>query len=439
MTLDTDQPSAGNITTGRSWRDLPQSPPEVDEPGAIPDLAMSAPTATATQLVEPPAGTTTVEIPPSSPDQVPVQPRPASPPPDKPRGFMERWGWALGAGGVLALLIALFAWAPWDDDPNEAALAGVDEPIADVAASLLPSVVQIERAGMVGSGFAYADGRVLTAAHVVAGATEVTVRTSDGRELTGTVLGGDSEADVAVVAVDDEIPAAPLSLEDPVRVGQVAIAIGSPLGFDQSVTSGIVSAVDRELDVPGGGHLENLIQTDAPINQGNSGGPLADQDGRVIGVNVAIASFSGGSDGLGFAVAIDEAVAIADQFSTDDPQPESLDPGSTVPGLDDFGGAVPPELRDLLDQFLQDPQSIQPDDLAPLMDDFLDQFGDDLGGSEFLDDPQLRDLLDELLQDPGAVGPEDLAPLLDDFLLGDEVDPMLENLLDQLYDNLLGE
>jgi hypothetical protein len=159
----------------------------------------------------------------------------------------------------------------------------------------------------------------------------------------------------------------------------------------------------------------------------------------VIGVNVAIASFSGGSDGLGFAVAIDEAVAIADRFSTDDPQPESLDPGAALPGLDDFGGAVPPELRDLLDQFLQDPESIQPEDLGPLMDDFLDQFGDDLGGSEFLDDPELRDMLDELLQDPGAVGPEDLAPLLDDFLLGDEVDPMLEDLLDLLYDNLLGE
>ena len=438
MTLDTDQPSAGTITTGRSWRDLPQSPPEVDELGAIPDLATSAPTAAATQLVEPPAGTTTVEIPPSEPSQVPVQPRPTPPPPDKPRGFVQRWGWALAAGGVLALVIALFAWAPWDD-PSNAALAGVDEPIADVAASLLPSVVQIERAGMVGSGFAYADGRVLTAAHVVAGAREVTVRTSDGRELTGTVLGGDSEADVAVVAVDDEIPAAPLSLEEPVRVGQVAIAIGSPLGFDQSVTSGIVSAVDRELTVPGGGRLENLIQTDAPINQGNSGGPLADQDGRVIGVNVAIASFSGGSDGLGFAVAIEEAVAIADQFSTDDPQPESLDPGSASPGLDDFGGAVPPELRDLLDQFLQDPESIQPEDLAPLMDDLLDQFGDQFGGSELLEDPELRDMLDELLQDPGAVAPEDLAPLLDDFLLGDEVDPMVEDLLDLLYDNLLGE
>ena len=73
------------------------------------------------------------------------------------------------------------------------------------------------------------------------------------------------------------------------------------------------------------------------------------------------------------------------------------------------------------------------------MDDFLDQFGDDFGGSGLLEDPELQELLDELLQEPGAVGPEDLAPLLDDFLLGDEVDPMLEDLLDLLYDNMLGD
>ena len=86
------------------------------------------------------------------------------------------------------------------------------------------------------------------------------------------------------------------------------------MGFEQSVTSGIVSAVDRELQV-GGTLLDGLIQTDAPINQGNSGGPLADRQGRVIGVNVAIASASGGSDGLGFAVGIDKAVEIATRFT----------------------------------------------------------------------------------------------------------------------------
>ncbi|CAN5313594.1 MAG: S1C family serine protease [Acidimicrobiia bacterium] len=437
MTLDTDKP----IATGRSWRDLPQTPPEVDDPGSVPEMAIPQAPPTTTHPVEgaTPTGTTTVELPPTAPTSpvaAPPRPWPPATPPAPGRRGIDQWGWVLGILGAIALVGALFAWAPWDDDARAAlaGLEGVDEPIADVAASLLPSVVQIERAGMVGSGFVYAERRILTAAHVVAGAREVTVRTSDGREINGTVLGGDSVADVAVVAVDADLPVAPLSLDDPVRVGQLAIAIGSPLGFEQSVTSGIVSAVDRDLDIPGGGRLENLIQTDAPINQGNSGGPLADREGRVIGVNVAIASFSGGSDGLGFAVAIEGAVAIADRFSADQPQPESLDPGSSLPGFDD-PGLIPPELRGLLDQLLDDPGSIQPDDLAPLLDDFLDGFG----GESPLADPELRDLFDRFMQDPGGFGPEDLLPLLDDFIIGDgQMDPMLEDLLGLLYDNLLG-
>ncbi|MDQ3781309.1 MAG: trypsin-like peptidase domain-containing protein [Actinomycetota bacterium] len=443
MTLDTDHPApAQRIATGRSWRDLPQTPPEVDEPGAVPDLAVAAVPPTTTRQVPVVTAPVTVELPPTPVHPVTAPPSPWSPgaplpSPVRRRPGFDRWGWVLGIIGALALLAALFAWSPWEGDPGLAVpgLAGIDEPIADVAAALLPSVVQIERDGMVGSGFAYADGgRILTAAHVVAGAREVTVRTSDGRELTGVVLGGDPVADVAVVEVDGDIPAAPLSLEDPVRVGQLAIAIGSPLGFQQSVTSGIVSAVDRDLDVPGG-RLEDLIQTDAPINQGNSGGPLADREGRVIGVNVAIASFSGGSDGLGFAVAIDEAVAIAEPFTADQPQPDSLDPESTLPGLGN-PGVIPPGLRDLLDQLLDDPSSIQPDDLAPLLDDFLGEPGED--GP--LTDPELRSLLDRFLEDPQGLSPGDLLPLLDDFLAGDgELDPMLEDLLGLLYDNLLGE
>ncbi len=107
---------------------------------------------------------------------------------------------------------------------------------------------------------------------------------------------------------------APLALGSDVRVGQLAVAIGSPLGFRQTVTSGVVSAEDRSLRL-GRSAIDNLLQTDASINSGNSGGPLADRHGRIIGLNIAIATRSGGSDGLGFAVPIELAIDIAEGFT----------------------------------------------------------------------------------------------------------------------------
>lgn len=187
-----------------------------------------------------------------------------------------------------------------------------DEPVADVAEALLPSIVQIETSAGLGSGVIYdSNGLILTAAHVVDGFRNVTVRLADGDKLPGEVLGTDANDDIAVVRVDrNGLPAAPLALGEKPRVGQLAIALGSPWGLDSTVTAGVVSAVDRPLR-DSRGIVRNMIQTDAPINPGNSGGALADRYGRVIGINVSIFSVTGANSGVGFAVPIDRAYQVA--------------------------------------------------------------------------------------------------------------------------------
>ena len=191
------------------------------------------------------------------------------------------------------------------------------EPIADVAEATLPAVVQIEITGLgggggVGTGVIFDEsGLIMTAAHVVDGASSVTVRLSDGNKFEGTVLGSDEENDIAVISIDaPDLTAAPLALEDKPRAGTLAIALGSPWGLDSTVTSGIVSAVDRAI-VNRSGTPRVMLQTDASINPGNSGGPLLDREGRVIGINVSIYSTSGANDGVGFAVPIDRAYRVA--------------------------------------------------------------------------------------------------------------------------------
>ncbi|HSJ83008.1 MAG TPA: trypsin-like peptidase domain-containing protein [Acidimicrobiia bacterium] len=226
----------------------------------------------------------------------------------------------VGSSGVTYLLATAEQETPSTqeivDDPG--ALEPGEEPIADAAAVILPSVVQIQTGtGLgsgVGSGVIYdADGLILTAAHVVRGNETVTVRFADGEQVEGTVLGGTEGADVAVVEVDRTgLPAAELALDDDPRVGQLAIAVGSPWGLQGTVTSGIVSAVDQA--IPSGGSARAVLQTDAAINPGNSGGPLVDREGRVLGINVSIFSLSGANDGVGFAVPIDIAHDIAERL-----------------------------------------------------------------------------------------------------------------------------
>ncbi|HEY5889760.1 MAG TPA: trypsin-like peptidase domain-containing protein [Acidimicrobiia bacterium] len=192
-------------------------------------------------------------------------------------------------------------------------LEGV-EPIADAAEKILPSVVQINTTDGVGSGVVYSEGLILTAAHVVAGEDTVLVRLENGENIEGTVLGGTSEADIAVVQIDrTDIPVAALALDYTPRVGQMAIAVGSPWDLQSTVTAGIVSAVNQPVGCQSGG-CRSMLQTDAAINPGNSGGALVDRDGRVLGINVSIFSLSGANDGVGFAVPIEVAYGIAQEI-----------------------------------------------------------------------------------------------------------------------------
>ncbi|MEE3436476.1 MAG: trypsin-like peptidase domain-containing protein, partial [Treponema sp.] len=143
---------------------------------------------------------------------------------------------------------------------------------------------------------------VLTNNHVAGSATEISVKLNDGRKFDGKLVGADERMDVALVSFesDDAIPCATLGDSDKVQTGDICFAMGAPLGYSQSVTEGIVSATGRS----GGqiGNINDFIQTDTAINQGNSGGPLLNIYGEVIGINTWIASQSGGSQGLGFAI-----------------------------------------------------------------------------------------------------------------------------------------
>ena len=195
----------------------------------------------------------------------------------------------------------------------EAQRSTEEETVIRVARTATPAVVSVSRRGGSGSGvIVRADGIILTNAHVVGNARNVEVRTADGRTFTGTVLGRDPSVDTAVVRVAARnLPAAPLGDSDRLEVGQIAVAIGNPLGLERTVTRGVVSATNR---APGGVDLAaGLIQTDAAINPGNSGGPLLDSSGRVIGINTATYS---GATGLGFAIPINVATDVMEQILT---------------------------------------------------------------------------------------------------------------------------
>jgi putative serine protease PepD len=223
------------------------------------------------------------------------------------------------AAGAIAVSIALVAGGyllatvrPGDrGDPSAAEPV---EPVARVASSLLPSVVQLETPDGIGSGVVYeARGLIVTAAHVVEGARRLTVRLADGRRVPGRVVGTDADTDVAVVRAErGNLDPARLAANAPLEVGQLAVAIGSPFGLESTVTSGVVSAVGRSVPTEDG--ATSMIQTDAPINPGNSGGALADRTGRVIGINDAIRSQTGVNAGVGFAIPIDVVIDVADSL-----------------------------------------------------------------------------------------------------------------------------
>jgi S1-C subfamily serine protease len=233
---------------------------------------------------------------------------------------------ALGATGVLdgpapaatsATGSTVGAAQPVTIDESSATIA--------VAAKVNPAVVRISTTANadtnfgiipesgVGSGVIYdSNGWILTNRHVVQGSDSLQVELLDGRTFSGRVYGIDTLTDLAIVKVDaTDLPTAALGVSDELKVGQLVVAIGSPLGtYSNSVTSGIVSAKGRSITTDDGSTLNNLIQTDAAINPGNSGGPLLDANGNVVGVNTAIAA---DSNGIGFAIPIDIARPIMDQ------------------------------------------------------------------------------------------------------------------------------
>jgi len=169
-----------------------------------------------------------------------------------------------------------------------------------------------------GSGFVWDDrGHVVTNHHVVAGASGAQVRLSDGRDVAASLVGASPAHDLAVLRIDvaDLPPPLPIGSSADLRVGQTTFAIGNPFGLDFTLTTGIVSALDRSLASEDGRQLiEHLIQTDAAINPGNSGGPLLDSAGRLIGVNTLIYSPSGASAGVGFSVPVDTVNRVVPQL-----------------------------------------------------------------------------------------------------------------------------
>ena len=160
-----------------------------------------------------------------------------------------------------------------------------------------------------GTGFLWdAAGNVVTNAHVLSGAGRVAVRTAAGAIINATIVGTAPNYDLAVVRIQGLVslpPPLPIGTSSDLKVGQAVFAIGNPFGLDQSLTTGVISALKRRMPTAGGREIADVIQTDAAINPGNSGGPLLDSAGRVIGVNTAIISPSGTSAGVGFAIPID--------------------------------------------------------------------------------------------------------------------------------------
>jgi S1-C subfamily serine protease len=256
----------------------------------------------------------------------------------------------LGLNGVLLVLLgALALWMlwtvvpkPWRDlDPDAVQrpvtargnLAEIERTTIDIFRTASPSVVHITTlvtaAGPfsldvqqipqgTGSGFVWdKDGHIVTNYHVISNASGALIILADGSSWRGRLVGSYAAKDLAVLAID-----APADLLYPIEVGrsadllvgQMAFAIGNPFGLDQTLTTGVVSALDREIESLPGRAIRNVIQTDAAINPGNSGGPLLDSAGRLIGVNSSILSPSGAFAGIGFAIPVDEVNRIVTEL-----------------------------------------------------------------------------------------------------------------------------
>jgi putative serine protease PepD len=247
---------------------------------------------------------------------------------------------ALAGGGAGAGVVAVTHSSSHSTTPTAVASPGVSNvasaslTVGQIAKAGVPSVVEVDatetgsqspfpgggQSGGTaqGTGFMYdTKGDIVTNDHVITGSSSVSIKLSDGSTYKATVVGSDPSTDLAVLHID--APASklvPLALADSskVAIGDGVVAIGNPFGLDGSVTSGIVSALNREIEAPDNSAIEGAIQTDAAINHGNSGGPLLDMQGKVIGITSQIQSDSGGNDGVGFAVPSNTVSSIATQL-----------------------------------------------------------------------------------------------------------------------------
>jgi putative serine protease PepD len=238
------------------------------------------------------------------------------------RGFLlGSLALSLAAGGVAGAVTGSLdsgGDAPVDLPQAAAPPAAAEGSISAAAASVLPGVVSVRAGRATGSGFAVdQQGHVVTNAHVVEGASDVSLVLSNGRTVDADVVGSDADNDLAVLQVSsadaEGLRALTLGRSAQLRVGDPVLAVGSPLGLEGTVTAGIVSAVDRQARFGDNKTRQSAIQTDAAINPGNSGGPLVNAAGQVVGVNTAIATLGtsrAGNIGIGFAIPVDRMTTI---------------------------------------------------------------------------------------------------------------------------------
>ena len=242
---------------------------------------------------------------------------------------------ALGVGGDTDAVVTTVAAAATTTETPPSALQASEtgaKPVQQIYEEAGPGVVQVTTSGVdssnpffgpqatssLGSGFVVdRDGYIVTNYHVIEDAQEIEVNFSGDDRVPATVVGSDPSTDLAVLKIDAQSRALtplPLGNSDDVHVGDAVVAIGNPFGLERSVTAGIVSALQRDITAPNGYTIDKVIQTDAPINQGNSGGPLLNARGQVIGVNSQISSETGGNVGIGFAVPVNTVKEVVSQI-----------------------------------------------------------------------------------------------------------------------------
>ncbi len=287
-----------------------------------------------------------------------------------------------------------------------------EQQVVDIYEEASPAVVQIAAGLSTGSGFLIDDkGHILTNSHVVEGASSVTVTLSDDTELDGVVLGVDAADDLALVKVDasDVTRILPLALgdSDNVEPGQMAIALGSPYNLEGTITVGVISGLDRSLTGNDGRPITGVIQTDAALNPGNSGGPLLNSDGEVIGINTAIESQS--ANGVGFAIPINTAKDVLSR----------LQQGQAVerPWLGISGTTLTGEMADVLDLSVDQGAYV----LAVVRGSPADEAGLIGGGTTFNGDPHKGGDVITAIDGEPVESIEDLIDFLNTKKAGDQV------------------